>query len=366
MFLSNRLNPVLIILCLVNLSIAAFAQSTPSEDTIKKQHALLIDGEWVKKTIDNYPSSEQLAAFYKHVAINANYPPIARSTNSGGMVYILFEVDEMGVIQNLETTYEFKGSCGDQIKELLSQNLSFWDAAEYEGKIFISKYLLPIRFELEGMKKEVFIPELSLDSSFYELEEINIVGYSSFSGGQFIPAKPIKRTELDVYTLDLSNHGLSEFPDRLYDLKNLKTLSLNNNHLNALPDDFYKFRRMSKLLINHNQLKYLPKNFEKLRYIYFLDLSYNQIEVFPPQLLEMKQLYVLNLSNNPIQHLPVDINKMKDLKALGLLETNISTFPEEFYKLKQLEKLYITEENLADGELERLKKKLPKLEILNE
>ena len=116
--------------------------------------------------------------------------------------------------------------------------------------------------------------------------------------------------------LDLSGRGLTEIPEALTNLTELRNLQLCNNLIKIIPES------ISNL-----------KNLERL------DLGNNQIEEIPDSFIQLKTLKLLYLHNNKIQNIPEAINRLTNLLVLNLSENQIATIPETIEDLPKLEEL---------------------------
>ena len=130
-------------------------------------------------------------------------------------------------------------------------------------------------------------------------------------------------------TLNLSNLGLREFPEKIIELTHLKSLYLGGNNIQRLPADIVKleklerlslsgnrftlfpmvvlqFPKLIKLSLRGNGLRFLPDGIDKLVNLENLDLSKNVLTALPNQLAHLKKLKLLDLRDNPLE-LPLEI-----------------------------------------------------------
>jgi hypothetical protein len=92
----------------------------------------------------------------------------------------------------------------------------------------------------------------------------------------------------NVYRLDLSHNGLTEFPMEILRLINLQTLNLSNNGIEILPADIVKLHKLQYLNLSTNGIKKLPAEIASLRHLKKLDLSQNQF--LNSELLRVKRM----------------------------------------------------------------------------
>ena len=83
----------------------------------------------------------------------------------------------------------------------------------------------------------------------------------------------------------------------------------------------------------------------------------------PEEIGNLTELEVLDLSGNQIRELPTSIRGLEKLKKLDLSGNRIESLPEEIGQLKNLKVLQLKGNPLAPGEVQRLKKLLPRCKI---
>jgi hypothetical protein len=118
--------------------------------------------------------------------------------------------------------------------------------------------------------------------------------------------------------LDLSNLGLAELPDTLFDLSQLRKLELHGNRLSALPDAIGRLTRLERLNLPGNQLRALPETIGRLTRLTFLGLSRNQLRVLPESLGLLTRLKLLYLDRNQLSTLPESLRHLSGLERLFL------------------------------------------------
>jgi hypothetical protein len=125
--------------------------------------------------------------------------------------------------------------------------------------------------------------------------------------------------------LDLSYLKLTELPESLGNLVQLRSLDLTFNRLTAL----------SESLGNLVQLR-------------SLDLSFNRLTALPESLGNLAQLQSLNLCNNQLIALPESLGNLVQLQLLDLSTNQLTTTPEYISRLKQLQVLLLTKNQFKD------------------
>lgn len=112
-------------------------------------------------------------------------------------------------------------------------------------------------------------------------------------------------------SLDLSvsrNNGLrlTEIPDTVFELDQLKNLNLAGNSLTSVPDSITRLQNLTHL-----------------------DLSENRLAAIPESVLAMSSLEVLSLEGNPIEVLNIHVLQLPKLRKLKLKGTIINDPPPE-------------------------------------
>jgi internalin A len=162
--------------------------------------------------------------------------------------------------------------------------------------------------------------------------------------------------------LHLMTCGLTEVPESLAQLTQLRRLSLYNNHLRTLPawlgcltqlewlnlainplttlpEWFGHFKQLHTLNLYRNGLIKLPESMGQLTQLRSLLLWSNQLPELPESMGRLTRLEQLNLSNNPLKALPVWLGRLTELRTLSLWGLKLQALPEWLGSLTQLESL---------------------------
>jgi len=164
-----------------------------------------------------------------------------------------------------------------------------------------------------------------------------------------------------LQNLDLSLNHIKSFDRSLYKMKYLKTLNLSHNKLKTIKGLLY-YAHLETLDLSHNNITYI--NRLDCYHLNNLNLSYNQLTIIPKGTRDLKNIKVLNLSNNPLKEINSDLKYLKQLKELDLSNCELTTVLKYLRKLRKLQKLDISGNNISDKELSRLKRALPKTNII--
>jgi Leucine-rich repeat (LRR) protein len=200
--------------------------------------------------------------------------------------------------------------------------------------------------------------------------------FKTYYGNTFqdIDNQKIKRT----FRLDLSNQNLTELPEKVVDLKELRMINLSGNteldlektfeiltglpklevilldslNLTVLPDNFKNLRKINHVsLVNNPELDFaqvflLMKDFD----MEFLNLSHNNLAELPEEISKIKRLRDLKLSYNHIQlsELFLNLAELPKLRSLWLDNNRIETLPPEIAAIRRVVYFYIDDNKLSD------------------
>jgi internalin A len=139
----------------------------------------------------------------------------------------------------------------------------------------------------------------------------------------------IQKASKAQLTLDLSHLGLTELPESIAQLSQLRELYLNDNQLTMLPGSIYKLSQLQRLYIPRNQLTTLPASVSRLSQLRELSLSDNQLTTLPEFISRLSQLRALYLDNNHLATLPESLRNLKQLRQLYLHGNEALRLPAE-------------------------------------
>ena len=204
-----------------------------------------------------------------------------------------------------------------------------------------------------------------------KLHELRFVGHRM--GGSTFAQSGGKLAGLRGLTvLNISANGITELPEELGSLVNLKQLFLAENSLQEIPRCLLRLFRLEDLDIAHNRLRSVQPQIKKLKQLRKLNLASNLIPEIPLSIGDLTKLTHLNLSGNQIGELPSQMGKLISLRKLNLNFNQIYQIPQSFANLGSLEILLLAanrireiprqigEEADVKGEYELLKKKKKK------
>jgi len=147
--------------------------------------------------------------------------------------------------------------------------------------------------------------------------------------------------------VNLSMKNLTELPESIGKLTNLKSLNLHNNNLSALPESIGNLTKLERLDLDNNNLSALPEsigNLTKLKYLYLYN---NNLSALPESIGNLTKLERLYLHNNNLSALPESIGNLTKLEKLYLHNNNLSALPESIGNLTNLNILSLEHNNLS-------------------
>lgn len=123
--------------------------------------------------------------------------------------------------------------------------------------------------------------------------------------------------------LDLSNKDITEIPEEIGELTNVKTLDLSFNHISKLPESITKLTNLEELFLMRNSISELPENIGKLRNLKSLDVSFN-----------------------PLKNLPAELGELSDLQVFDASFCLLHTIPSEMVNLQKIIRIHFDENPL--------------------
>ncbi|MET0646464.1 MAG: COR domain-containing protein [Pyrinomonadaceae bacterium] len=129
--------------------------------------------------------------------------------------------------------------------------------------------------------------------------------------------------------LSLSNLRLTEVPEEIGRLKNLRRLFLNQNRLEELPELLTRLTQLDGLELDNNLLAVLPESIARLANLTELSLTGNQLAELPEAIGRLTQLRMLFLENNRLSELPRCLLKLTQLEGLYLHGNDALGLPAE-------------------------------------
>ena len=144
-----------------------------------------------------------------------------------------------------------------------------------------------------------------------------------------------------IKDISFAKLGLTQLPDDLSALSNLRGVELDNNLFNRLPNVLLKLS-LTHLSLRDNGLENVA-SFQGLESLRSLTLSKNRITNIT-MLCALTSLTELDLSNNEIRNLPFEIKNLFNLQLFYLASNNLEDLPE---LPQSLQYLHLTKNELT-------------------
>lgn len=110
-------------------------------------------------------------------------------------------------------------------------------------------------------------------------------------------------------SLDLSNQSLTEIPEEVYTLKNLRLLNLSQNNITQISDKIGDLTHLKVLNLTENKLTKLPESITNLTQLMVLICAKNQLTNLPKGMGKLSHLRILNVKSNNIVQFPEALNE---------------------------------------------------------
>ena len=115
-----------------------------------------------------------------------------------------------------------------------------------------------------------------LTSLALQLTSLSSSGQLSIGNTQFKTIKAAFAHREEASWLDLSNQGLTEFPDSLFALTNIHYLDISKNHIEFIPTKIRELKKLKYLVVSYNEIKQLPLELKELTLLQSLYLDHNR------------------------------------------------------------------------------------------
>lgn len=163
--------------------------------------------------------------------------------------------------------------------------------------------------------------------------------------------------------LYISGHGLTELPERIRYLTELRNLEIFEQDFYRLPEELFELSKLERLKILTADLESIPASISRLKNLRELciqcgssdrptpgyrvkpkgEISLNRI---PPEIGELEQLEQLTIQYTSIYELPPELEKLKRLRVLDLGMCMINRKPDFLNAMKQLKHINMSRDSL--------------------
>lgn len=168
-------------------------------------------------------------------------------------------------------------------------------------------------------------------------------------------SNPISRTRKgQSWSSYMNENLLTELPEEIGTLVNLRILNLEGNHIQVLPKGFYQLRMLEELNLSYNG----PWSSHRYRTSH---RKHKDENLFSPEVKNLVHLKSLNISNGDIKRVPINLKYVKSLEILSFISTEIRSL-HSLDTLPELRELHLRRSSVRWlSPLDRF----PKLEVLD-
>lgn len=134
--------------------------------------------------------------------------------------------------------------------------------------------------------------------------------------GQFTSVRRAINNPDKVTSIDLSNSfpKLTQFPNKILDLPNLRQIDINEQNIEKIPDEIYKAKSLEVLNLLDNNIKEIPQSICNCSNLKELRVG-GHIKEFPECLKRMKSLTHLSIQSNTVNELMDELREFENLKT---------------------------------------------------
>lgn len=125
-------------------------------------------------------------------------------------------------------------------------------------------------------------------------------------------------------------------------------LNVSFQSLSQLPNDIGKLHNLKEFRGRGTQIASLPPAFWSLESLRLLDVMDSDLAELPADIAQLTQLRKLEVGGTHITSLPPELNALRRLKFLDIMDTAVKALPEDMSGLKQLQDVDIDETAIKD------------------
>ncbi|MNJ38568.1 Leucine Rich repeats (2 copies) [compost metagenome] len=163
--------------------------------------------------------------------------------------------------------------------------------------------------------------------------------------------------------LYISGHALTELPEKIRYLTELRNLEIFEQDLYRLPEELFELSKLERLKILTADLESIPASISRLKNLRELCIQCGSsdrptpgyrvkpkeeisLNCIPPEIGELEQLEQLTIQYTSIHELPLELEKLKRLRVLDLGMCMVNRKPDFLYGMKQLKHINMSRDSL--------------------
>ncbi|HEY3901118.1 MAG TPA: COR domain-containing protein [Chthoniobacter sp.] len=167
-------------------------------------------------------------------------------------------------------------------------------------------------------KRDLYLGHMTLTELPESLGQLTELRYLDISQNRLTELPEWLGRLTQLQSLDAAGNQLTELPEWLGHLMQLKSLEVSNNRLTRLPDTLGRLSRLEHLLLSMNHLDELPDSFSGFTRLELLSISENRFSRFPAVICQLERLVSFSATRNQIPSIPEEIRNLTLLESLLL------------------------------------------------
>jgi Leucine-rich repeat (LRR) protein len=197
-------------------------------------------------------------------------------------------------------------------------------------------------------------------------------------------SRAARRGEKSLWLKDL---GLTELPEEILQIKDLRALhvqdnrlehlprwlltgqpllevlNLSGNSLTEVPDWIGRFPELRQLRLNGNHLRVLPESMTRLAKLVVLDMGMTELTGIPDWIASLGELRWLGVADLLLSELPASVTGLRHLTTLDASDNRLADLPAWLAELSRLDHLYLSGNRFE--QLPEVISRLPGLAVLD-
>ncbi len=154
--------------------------------------------------------------------------------------------------------------------------------------------------------------------------------------GQLTSSYRLSQQQSPIERLEISA-ALTEFPKEIFGLADtLEILDLSNNNLTDLPEDLDRLVNMRILFLSNNDFETIPAVLSRCPKLEMISFKSNRVTRVDEDVLPLDTRWLI-LTDNKIETLPDSIGQLQRLQKLALAGNRLTALPESMANCKNLE-----------------------------